>query len=75
MRFRAGGLAFTASVTEVHEEPSPQTGAGQSDGQESTSSPWLASQEPEPVPQVQPPPATSLRMAPLSTMKKTSSVR
>jgi hypothetical protein len=27
MRFRAGDLAFTASVTEVHEEPSPQTGA------------------------------------------------
>ena len=27
MRFRAGKLAFTASVTEVHEEPSPHTGA------------------------------------------------
>jgi hypothetical protein len=27
MHFRAGDLAFTASVTEVHDEPSPQTGA------------------------------------------------
>ena len=27
MRFRAGDLAFTASVTEAHDEPSPQTGA------------------------------------------------